>query len=194
LLYYEAFSDEKLAWERESKLKAHGNAMRELKKRIGVRTIGQSGAGFTLIETIIYLGLFGIVMSGLIVSAFYLLDSGQRTAGLIAVQEEGTFVNRKLSWAIGSATDAAVSGATELTLSRLDLPSDENPITISYDATEKRIMLQRGSHTALPLTSDVFEVTDVHFSVVHDSLRPPYVGVTFKIGEDPFRLDMYLRK
>jgi len=36
LLYYEAYSTEELARTREKKLKYNGNAIRELKKRIGI--------------------------------------------------------------------------------------------------------------------------------------------------------------
>lgn len=36
LIYYEAFKEEKLARAREHKLKHNGNAMHELKKRIGL--------------------------------------------------------------------------------------------------------------------------------------------------------------
>lgn len=36
LIYYEAYNTEKLARIREQRLKYHGNALRELKKRIGL--------------------------------------------------------------------------------------------------------------------------------------------------------------
>jgi len=83
LLYYEAFLDERLARKREQRLKNNGNALRELKKRVGSikdskidlsnhrfskqkRDEGfiqhhfskqKSGAGFTLIEIIVVMGL-----------------------------------------------------------------------------------------------------------------------------------------
>jgi predicted GIY-YIG superfamily endonuclease len=50
LVYYEAYCSESDARRRERKLKDHGNAIRELKKRIGdslesLSTNNQSGAG-----------------------------------------------------------------------------------------------------------------------------------------------------
>lgn len=66
LIYYEAYKSEELARAREKKLKQHGNAKRELKKRIGLSDdrsgLGlpsttfkgfKSGAGFTVIELLI---------------------------------------------------------------------------------------------------------------------------------------------
>ncbi|MDP3244919.1 MAG: GIY-YIG nuclease family protein [bacterium] len=61
LVYYEAFLEEKLARERESRLKHNGNARHELYQRIGLKKSGlpsttfidKSGAGFTLIELLI---------------------------------------------------------------------------------------------------------------------------------------------
>lgn len=70
LVYYEAYQSEEDARNREMKLKHHGNAMRELKKRIQrslenggalPRTV-KNGAGFTLIEVLMVVFLLGIVV------------------------------------------------------------------------------------------------------------------------------------
>lgn len=68
LIYYEAFRSEKDSREREMKLKHHGNAIRELKKRIqrslkngGVYPAPKNGAGFTLIELLVVVSIIGIL-------------------------------------------------------------------------------------------------------------------------------------
>lgn len=69
--YYEAYKTEELARQREKRLKYHGNAMRELKKRIGLKVglpsttfkNNKSGAGFTLIEVLISALIFVVVIS-----------------------------------------------------------------------------------------------------------------------------------
>jgi len=71
LIYYEAFSSEKDAREREMKLKYHGNATRELKKRIkhslengaGLPRTVKNGAGFTLIELLITITIITLLFS-----------------------------------------------------------------------------------------------------------------------------------
>lgn len=65
LVYYEAFCSEEDARKRENSLKNYGNALRELRKRLKFSSGGTgvgSGAGFTLIETLIVVFLIGIVL------------------------------------------------------------------------------------------------------------------------------------
>ncbi|OGE82839.1 MAG: hypothetical protein A2846_04330 [Candidatus Doudnabacteria bacterium RIFCSPHIGHO2_01_FULL_49_9] len=62
MVYYEAYENEKNARVREQKLKHDGNAMRELKKRVGLSQGDKSGAGFTLMELLVVLGLFAILL------------------------------------------------------------------------------------------------------------------------------------
>ena len=61
LVYYEAFCEEKLARLREQKLKYNGNAMKELKLRIG---LSKNGAGFTLIEILLAMSIVLLIASG----------------------------------------------------------------------------------------------------------------------------------
>lgn len=62
LLYYEAYPIEALARRREKRLKYHGNALRELKKRLG-GIFKKSGAGFTLIELLIVIAIIVILIA-----------------------------------------------------------------------------------------------------------------------------------
>lgn len=150
--------------------------------------------GVTLIETVVYLGLFAIVIGGLMVSAFYIADSGAKTKRAIAITEEGTFINRKLAWASAGATDARVEDGA-LIFTRIDIPEEETPLTFSFDGTSGMLTLTRGSREALPLVPKEYAVTDVVFSVVKESAHAPvYVRVSYTIHDVPFRFDTYLRK
>jgi type II secretion system protein H len=60
LFYYEAYSSEKPARLREKRLKYNGNALRELRRRIG---LFKSGAGFTLLEVLLVIGLLGLLVA-----------------------------------------------------------------------------------------------------------------------------------
>src|SRR5258708_4700865 len=64
------------------------------------RAIGKSGKGFTLIETIIYLGLFALVMSGIIVSAYALVETAGRNQAKAVLQEEKDFLVAKINYAL----------------------------------------------------------------------------------------------
>lgn len=64
LVYYEAYIKEKFARMREKRLKHNGNAITELKKRIGLL---KSGAGFTLIELLLIIAIIGVLAGTVIV-------------------------------------------------------------------------------------------------------------------------------
>lgn len=69
LVYYEAYSEESLARMREKKLKYHGQAIRELKKRIfssdhlGFIQHHSTGAGFTLMELLVVIVILGVLIT-----------------------------------------------------------------------------------------------------------------------------------
>ncbi len=60
VIYYEAYLTESLARKRESRLKHHGNSMKELKNR---NTEEKSGAGFTLIELLVVIAIIALLAS-----------------------------------------------------------------------------------------------------------------------------------
>jgi type II secretory pathway pseudopilin PulG len=65
--------------------------------------------GFTLIETVVYIGLLSIIMGSALVTAYQLLQSSDTTSAHDAVGMEGDFVLRKLAWALGDAQSLSVS-------------------------------------------------------------------------------------
>lgn len=147
--------------------------------------------GFTLIETVVYLGLFSILMGGLIVSAFYLVDAGGKGAERIALQEQGTFVARKLAYAVSGASEASVSSAGTLILVRPDLPTSEDPLTFSV--SEGVMYLARGTRDPLPLTSSRYRVENVAMSVTHTQGEAAKVTVSYTVEGIPFFFEAYLR-
>lgn len=86
LLYYEAYIDEHMARIRESRLKHNGNAIRELKKRVGLDS-HKSGAGFTLIEILIVIAIFTVLI------ALGLFMSMETFKGSMYRSEEATIVS-----------------------------------------------------------------------------------------------------
>lgn len=97
LSYYEAFTEEKMARIREQKLKHNGNAIRELKKRIGVVNWIKSGAGFTLIELVVAFSIIA-VLSTIGVAAF--LDYSRSQTLQQATNDLITTINAAKSKAI----------------------------------------------------------------------------------------------
>ena len=148
---------------------------------------------FTLMEMMIYVALFGVLMSGAVIGAYNLMEGGGRNVSAEGKQEEGTFINRKISWALSGATSAAVSGGgSALTVVRPDLGA-QSPLVIS--GADPLLTIARGGGAALPLNSERFPVHNVLFTYQASvNGKPPMVSVTFLVQDKPFSFKYYLRQ
>ena len=63
--------------------------------------------GFTLIEMVIYVALFSLMMTGVLLATYQLLEGGGMTEASVTTQEEGNFVLRKLSWVLTGTSSVA---------------------------------------------------------------------------------------
>jgi prepilin-type N-terminal cleavage/methylation domain-containing protein len=143
--------------------------------------------GFTLVEVLIYIALFGILMSGAVVAAYQLLDSGSRQDLSFAAQQDGTFINRKLAWALGPANSVSVLDGNKLTIYR-------NDFTLVFDGSGERMMFKRGSADSVPLTPEGLVVANTLFeSIPPANGLPPAVRASYTIGGKQFTYAMYLR-
>lgn len=115
--------------------------------------------GFTLIETLIYLALFAILMSGIGVTVYAVIEGAGRGQTKIMVQEEGGFLLGKINWALAGASSATATPST-LTISRYNYPL--NPLVFGLNGTT--MTLKEGSGTTTPLNSDDVKVTNLLFT------------------------------
>ncbi len=150
-----------------------------------------SKKGFTILETVIYIALFSILMTGILVTVYELLAGGAQNRESVAIQEEGTFVNRKIGWALGGATALSVPNTKTLVITRPDL-GGQSPLTISEGGGQ--ILISRGSVAPTPLTTAEFTVADGHISLIPASGGGPMgVSVHYTIEGVPFEFKSYLR-
>lgn len=151
--------------------------------------------GFTLIETIIYVALFGIMFTGIFVSVYPLFTNAERLSRNIATQSESVFILAKINYAI---KDTLTSPKGEVMT-----PSEgstAHTLTLAYDGVEtyaftldtsnafcspphvcSMLMMSRDVSAPLPLHAE--RVSIENFSVTHyaptgDSLRMLEVSFT----------------
>ncbi len=159
------------------------------KKRVGVNSHVKV-KGFTLLEVVIYIAIFSILMSGVLITVYQLLEAGRSNLSAVAVQEEGTFVNRKISWALAGATDVDVPDPKTLIITRPDLGLS-SPIVIKEE--DGMMKISRGGAAAVPLTTSELEVhdTNITMSTGGPSL-PTSVRIEYEIAKFPFLFITYL--
>lgn len=193
LMYYEAFPEDKLAREREMQLKHNGNSMRELKKRIGYK---KSDKGFTLIETIIYIALFSVLITGGFIACYQIISSNDSLNQKVRTEAEGNFVMRKFAWSLSgldSASLPTISGTGCNQSISIQKTNTANPVRIRQSTVSgiTYIDLQDDGVNYYPITTSNAKVSCLKFSILSGT---PYgvIGTTTINGKD-FVIRKYAR-
>lgn len=69
--------------------------------------------GFTLIETLIYMALSGIIIVGFVLAAFPIFTNTDKISANIAKEGEAVFMMQKLYWMLNHSTDIDISGGND---------------------------------------------------------------------------------
>lgn len=143
--------------------------------------------GFTLVEVIIYIALFSLLMGTAFVTAYGLIDGISDLHTKNMVQEEGSFVMRKLNWALTGADTFSISGS-ELTIHKYDGTTVMIKLGSGGDA-EKILMDSTGSF--LPITTENVKVTNLQFQQVGSN--PIGISATTTVNSVDFVITKYKR-
>ena len=145
--------------------------------------------GFTLIEAVMYIGLFGLLMVGAVAASYELLQGSTHTSASASVQDEGNFVLRKIQWALSSATSFSIPNAHELVVTR----PGGSTVDIKLEGNE--VMISEGWAYFLPLTTKNVSVSDLVFKNIPAAGNAPAgVMATTTIDGLDFALTKYLRQ
>ena len=155
--------------------------------------------GFTLIETVIYIAILSIVIGGGIVSAFYIIDSGQKNKIGVNIQAEGNFLLRKIEWAMTGAASISVVSPSRLSIIKdttTGFPPLQNPLVFSLVGSN--LQLTRGAGMATNLNSSNVKVDSVIFTKINGTPAGVTISFTLSAGNPPksqtFTVTKYLRK
>ncbi len=146
---------------------------------------------FTLIETLVYLALFIIIIGGMLVAVFQIIESSNKTETKIIVQEEANFLLRKLDWALTGASSVSQppSGSSGAILR---LSKDGH--TLQFDLSGNFMRLQRDSAATQALNSSNVTITNLSFQHIPSSgIKPDAVKATFQINGQSFETTKYSR-
>ncbi|MFH1098524.1 MAG: GIY-YIG nuclease family protein [Candidatus Uhrbacteria bacterium] len=194
LVYYEAYRTEELARLREHRLKHNGNAIRELKKRIGVGVLGlpsttfsarKSGAGFTLMELLVALGVFAITV-GILADLFLVASRRQaETVAAAEIQGEARIIFERIAREMreGSVDYASLTkmpGALPLR----DADGAFIAFRRSTDSTECG-----GASSCLRIGRGADEATAVWAPMTSDDVAIDEFSLSIQPKDDPFKWD-----
>ena len=140
--------------------------------------------GFTLIETIIYVGLFGILFAGVIGSTYPLFKSAEQLTAKVIDDGEGIFAAQKISMLLASSTSAICAPSAGATGNTLTIAPYGSTCAVgnTYTVTQNggTLSLQKSGGVITPLTTA--RVTIANFSVKHVTPTagvPRYIEYSF---------------
>jgi hypothetical protein len=134
--------------------------------------------GFTLIETLIYLGLYAIVIGGMLASVRAMVESNARNETVAMVEEEGDYLTAKIDWTLSQAisVQAPLSSGDMLSVTMLDGSS----ISISDEAAA--LCIRSGGAPAQVLSNSnvsIIGLTFIHALSTSDGMDPESVSASF---------------
>jgi type II secretory pathway pseudopilin PulG len=150
------------------KLKYHGNAMRELKKRMDI--LGQinqkSGAGFTMVEMVIYIGALALLVGTVTALLVWLV----RASSEVHVRNElATGVEHAFALMVNEIKEAKSVYTPTTTSSQLSLatsnnvPDKETSTYIDFFLCGTRLCMKREFQTPQALTSEKIIIQNLEF-------------------------------
>ena len=114
--------------------------------------------GFMLIEIIIYIGLFSIMIGGLLVSVSFLMKSSYENE--LIFQEEMNFVIQKLNWALSDTEMIDVSPDNlSLYITNPNISSGE--IVFRFNQEYEQMELKNNSTEYFPITTQNVKVQSI---------------------------------
>ena len=113
---------------------------------------------FSLIETLMYLGLFALLMEGAFVGIFAISESADRNQTEAYLEEEGDFVADKISYEISQSSTVSLPNGTN---ARIDLIEFGMPVSI--EESDDIFSIARNNSAAIPFSSNLVQVSDVQF-------------------------------
>jgi hypothetical protein len=145
-------------------------------------------------ETLIYLAIYAIIMSGVLVSAYAIFSSGARNQTKAMVQQEGSFLIGKIDWALTGALrvnqpndgDAATIDIAEtLSVTKYDASAGD-PIVIAHSGPN--LTIARASSAQETLNNSNVEITCApsgcftYESASGDGINPESVSASFTVA------------
>lgn len=134
-------------------------------------------SGFTLLETVIYLALFAIIMSGALTTTRQLITNAPRLENQTSADDEADFLEQKISWLLENnhLSDIQISGAGTI----LTIGHD----TFAQDSTNGHLTLNNQ-----PLNSDTVTVS----RLLAEIYSPNVIEITLTINQQNFSLSRYV--
>jgi len=142
-------------------------------------------SGMTLVETLIYAALISIVIGMIIVVAFQVIQSSNNLGDKIFLEEEASFLMRKIEWVISGASainspSPGSSSSSTFSVDKFGFSGSENPVV--FTVSGGNIFIQRGTGANTQLNSAFVTVQNATFTqIAATGTVPAGISVQLKL-------------
>ncbi len=145
-------------------------------------SVARSRKGFTLMETVIYIGLLSFITSFVVVVLYQMIGSENQGRNRTEVDGEGNFMMQKMVWALvgAQAINAPAVSATGTTLSVNKYNYASNPIV--FDVNGRNIRIAKGTSTPVILNSARVYINQLTFQhLAASGTIPEGIAITMQV-------------
>lgn len=100
-------------------------------------------SGFTLIETIVYSALCGLLLTILIGTAYIFLETSQKLESQMATEESGNFILRKIHYALSQNVPLGDLESDYPFISNLSASTSNNVMNVSFKISSTTFRVNR---------------------------------------------------
>jgi type II secretory pathway pseudopilin PulG len=142
-------------------------------------------SGFTLVEVLVYLGLFTILIGGAVAAAYNVIESSGRNQTMAILQQESTFITGKINWALSGieGINAPLVGtpSSQLLVTKID-PSI-GPLDIRPDLNNiNDLQISRNNASSQILNSSNVQLTNLIFNHQTSGSGAEWVTASFTLS------------
>ena len=123
--------------------------------------------GFTLIETVIYIALYALIIGGIVVSVYALIESSGQNKTKAMVHEEGLFILSKIENSLTNADSVASADPSTISIIDSSLPASSNPTIFSVSSGAMSVA--RGNNPKEILNNSNTKVANPSFAYTKES-------------------------
>lgn len=116
--------------------------------------------GFTIIELLVYLGLFAILIGGAMVGVYQIVESTNRNQAFVTIEQEGNFLQQKIKWSLNGATDILLPAPASIG-PNMSVTSPDSSKSLSF--SDGTLSLSQNGQPAVPLNSQNIKVENLTF-------------------------------
>lgn len=143
----------------------------------------KNNLGFTLVETLLYVGIFGIIIVAIVTFSKSIVASRMQSQKLLEVNDQGANALRVITFALRNAeqVNSPTPGNASTSSSLAMASGSKNPTIFSLDETSGVLNIKEGLGSATALTNNQVTVSNLIFTNYSRSGTQNAVQVSFTI-------------